>query len=158
MLPKATTLKAQELLKQGTLSKRAISKELGISRVTLDRIEQRMLFPEGKPQEPQIKIVHFNENDEKLSLENRPTYSRCKTCGGMQQDHVACLVCSTRKKIAEQKKNIKAYDDFMTELLTPPKSPLSGRVLTPTIPFKPKSKASSRSTKKNAISKDAPTT
>lgn len=147
-----------ELLKKGTISKRAIAKELGISRVTLDRIEQKMLFPEGKPQEPQIKIVHFNENDEKLSIENKPTYSRCKGCGGMQQDHVACLVCSTRKKLEDQKKNIKAYDDFMDELLSPKKSPLSGKVLTPTIPFKPKRKATSRSTKKNAISKDAPTT
>lgn len=117
-----------------------------------------MLFPEGKPQEPQIKIVHFNENDEKLSLENKPTYKRCKGCGGMQQDHVPCLVCLTRKKLEDQKKNIKAYDDFMDELLSPKKSPLSGKVLTPTIPFKPKRKATSRSTKKNAISKDAPTT
>ena len=150
MLPKSTTEKAKKLLKEGLLSKRAIAKTLGISRVTLNKIEQKMLFPEGKPQEPKIKIVHFHEGDDKLNFEARPTYARCKGCGGMQQDHVACLVCATRKKMAEQKKELRAYDDFMDELLGYKEfnpSPLSGRDVSPTtIPYPGKS-AISKGTK-----------
>lgn len=121
MLPKHITEKAKVLLQEGKLSKRGIAKQLGISRVTLDRIQSKMLFPEGKPEESQIKIVHFNESDDFKHIADRPTYARCPGCGGMQQDHVPCLVCITRKQKMDE------YDHYMAELLGPPvtHSPLS---------------------------------
>jgi hypothetical protein len=106
-------------LKEGSLSKRAIARQLKISRLTLDRIENRLLFP-GEIPPPQTKIVHFHEGDDKVPDEFKPTYHRCKGCGGMQQDNVPCLVCYHRKK------QMKEYDCYMEELLTPlTPSPLS---------------------------------
>lgn len=121
MLPKQTVEEAESLLKEGKLSKRAIARNLGISRITLDKIAKRLLNPNQPPPPPQIKIVHFHEGDDRLALEDRPTYARCKGCGGMQQDHVPCMVCQLRKKAIDD------YDCYMNELLSPaPKlSPLS---------------------------------
>lgn len=114
------TAEIEALLKVGELSKRAISRKLGVSRVTIDRIEKKLLFPEEDP--PLPKIMHFDQGDKHLSEENTPTYSRCKGCGGMQQDGIPCLVCQLRKR------QMKEYDCYMEDLLKPQiVSPLSVR-------------------------------
>ncbi len=120
-LPIEKTQEAERLLKEGKLSKRAIARQLKISRVTIDRIENRLLFP-GEARPKQTKIVHFHEGDNKVADEFKPTYHRCKGCGGMQQDEVDCLVCALRKR------QMKEYDCYMDDLLTPVVlSPLSSK-------------------------------
>lgn len=120
-LPPETITSIETYLNEGKLSKREISRRLGVSRVTIDRIEKRLLFPEEE-KVPQIRIVHFNAGDDKLSDENRPEYARCSGCGGMQQKDVPCLVCQVRKFQTQ------SYDCYMEDLLTPQVfSPLSSK-------------------------------
>ncbi len=119
-LPPAKVAQIEALLKEEKLSKREISRRLKVSRVTIDRIEKRMLFPEEL--EPKLRIMHFNEGDGHLADEIKPTYHRCKGCGGMQQDGIPCQVCLTRKRLMQE------YDCYMDELLGPiVVSPLSTR-------------------------------
>lgn len=86
----------ESLLKEGKLSKRAISRQEKVSRITVDKIENKILFP------PQPK-----------SPSNKPKYIRCKGCGGKLLDNVECVVCEL---LASQ---IKSYNTWMDDLLRP---------------------------------------
>jgi hypothetical protein len=117
-LAKEKVAEIEALLRVGELSKREISRRLGVSRVTIDKIEKKLFFPEEDPLLP--KLMHFDQGDRHLSEENTPTYSRCKGCGGMQQDGIPCHVCKLRKR------QMKEYDCYMEDLLKPQiVSPLS---------------------------------
>lgn len=117
-LPQAKKEQIIALLKEGKHSKREISRKTGVSRVTVDKIERKALFPEEDG--PQIKIVHFNQGDGHVANENKPIYLRCSGCGGLQQEGVPCLVCKLRKQ------QMLEYDCYMEDLLTPQiVSPLS---------------------------------
>lgn len=117
-LPPEKVKLIQSLLKEGKVSKREISRQTEVSRVTIDKIEKKLLFPEEI--KPEIKILHFTESDNHLSEENRPEFVRCKGCGGLQQKGITCMVCQMRKR------QMKEYDCYMEDLLKPAiVSPLS---------------------------------
>lgn len=110
-LTKERIAQVEALLIRGGISKREISRQLKISRVTIDKIESKLLFPEEN--EPQIRILHFNDSDRVLADDLKPEFQRCTGCGGMQQKGIPCQVCKLRKKM------IRDYDCYMNELLTP---------------------------------------
>jgi hypothetical protein len=95
------TKKIEKLLKEGKLSKRAISRQEKVSRVTIDRIEKRILFPGEIPP----------------SSSPNQTYIRCKGCGGRVLEGIPCMLCQLRRKQMDD------YDIYMKDLLSP--SPLS---------------------------------
>lgn len=92
------TKKIERLLKEGSLSKRAISRQENVSRVTIDRIEKRILFPGENP----------------YAVTGKQEYIRCKGCGGRILASAPCMVCQLRRQ------QIKDYDNYMDELLIPP--------------------------------------
>jgi hypothetical protein len=122
MLAPAKVEEIEGLLRQGR-SERAVSKQTGVSRISVNRINRRLKGLPDKVKAPQIRITHGDERDGNNSSPNRPQYVRCPGCGGMQQADVPCLVCSTRKA------NRDSYDCYMEELLTPSSSlsPLSAK-------------------------------
>jgi hypothetical protein len=95
------TKKIEKLLREGSLSKRAISRQEKVSRITIDRIEKRILFPSEIP----------------IPTSRSQEYIRCKTCGGKILASVPCIVCQL------QRSQIESYDNYMESLLSP--SPLS---------------------------------
>lgn len=112
-----------ESLLKGGKSERAVSRITKVSRISVNRINRRLKGLPDKVKTPQIRITHGDERDGNNSSPNRPKYARCPGCGGMQQEDVPCLVCSTRKA------NRDSYDCYMEELLTPSTflSPLSAK-------------------------------
>lgn len=110
-LPPEKVKLIESLLKEGEVSKREISRLSKVSRVTIDKIEKKLLFPEEI--KPEIKILHFTSSDNHLSEESKPEFERCKGCGGLQQKGIPCMVCQIRKR------QIKEYDCYMEDLLKP---------------------------------------
>jgi hypothetical protein len=120
MLAVDKVAKIERLLQEGK-SERAISRQLKVARVTVNRINRRLKGLPDKVKGPQIRLTHGDERDAYNSSELRPKYLRCPGCGGLQQEDVPCHVCFTRKRNAE------SYNCYMAELLAPslPRSPLS---------------------------------
>ncbi len=96
-LAPAKTKKIEKLIKEGKLSKRAISRQENVSRLTIDRIEKKVLFPGEIPPSPR-------SNQE---------YIRCKGCGGKILASIPCMVCQL------QRAQLRDYDNYMDSLLLP---------------------------------------
>lgn len=96
-LAPSKTKKIERLLQEGVMSKRAISRQEKVSRITIDRIEKRLSSPQESSPTP--------EDPEK--------YTRCKGCGGKVLKSIPCVVCQL------QNTELNNYDTYMRELLTP---------------------------------------
>lgn len=101
------TKKIEKLLRDGSLSKRAISRQEGVSRITIDRIEKRILFP-GEIPPP---------------TNGKAEYVRCKGCGGKILATIPCIKCQL------QRTQIRDYDNYMDDLLCPT-SPFNKKKIT----------------------------
>lgn len=93
------TKKIERLLQEGILSKRAISRQENVSRITIDKIEKKLLFPQELALTSQEK-----------------TFVRCKGCGGMVLDSIPCIKCQL------QRSQLEGYNTFMESLLSPEKA------------------------------------
>ena len=98
-LSSSTRKEVIRLLQEGKLSKRAIHRQTGVSRVTINKIEHSILFPEKKkappPPKPQVD-----------------TWIACPDCGKKLLMGTPCLTCSlTRTKVVER--------DWLDQLLFP---------------------------------------
>ena len=102
-LPVSTKNKVSTLLKEGKLSKRAIHRKTGVSRVTIDKIEHSLLFPEKKPSPPPKPIVR----------PEKAVFVLCPTCKRKLMQGTNCLTCHI------QKKQLSEFDSFFTNLLQP---------------------------------------
>lgn len=92
-----------KLLKEGKLSKRAIHRETGVSRITIDKIEQKLLYPEKEPEPPKPK----------LDRDAPATFINCKSCGHRNLENTPCLRCHIYKQ------QINDYNTYMGALLSP---------------------------------------
>lgn len=98
-LPKATKEEVIRLLKEGKLSKRAIHRQTKVSRVTIDKIEHSLLFPEKRKAPPPPKPL-------------KDTWIDCPDCGKKLLMGTPCLTCSLQPKPPEER-------DWLDQLLFP---------------------------------------
>jgi hypothetical protein len=91
MIETKTILEVQRLLQEGSLSHRKIAVQTGISRGTVNAIAKDNRRCYRRMWEP------------KKDEDDRPVLppSRCSNCGGTV--HKPCLLCETRRRIAEGK-------------------------------------------------------
>ena len=90
------------LLQEGKLSKRAIHRKTGVSRVTIDKIEHSLLFPPKKITPPP-KSIPRSKNIE---------FTECPDCGKRLVVNTPCLTCSLNKAPVVER-------DWLDQLLFP---------------------------------------
>ena len=95
----------EKLLKEGKLSKRAIHRETGVSRITIDKMEKRLLYPEKEQASPPPKA--------KLDREAPAKMTSCNFCKRKLLENTPCLFCHIYRK------QIEDYNTFIENLLTP---------------------------------------
>lgn len=99
-LSKAVKGEVIRLLQEGKLSKRAIHRQTGVSRVTIDKLEHTILFPQEKKKPPSPPKFTKTEIIE------------CPKCGKRLIADTPCLTCSLSKQPLPEK-------DWFEQLLTP---------------------------------------
>jgi len=101
-LAKTTKEEIVKLLKEGKLSKRAIHRQTGVSRVTIDKIENSILFPEKRPPTPLKK-----------EWPSKVEFSQCSQCGAKLIRGTPCIHCHLKRDAPLPEK------DWLDRLLTP---------------------------------------
>lgn len=102
-LPGKTKEEVIRLLTEGKLSKRAIHRQTGVSRVTIDKIENNLLFPPKRREIP--KTLPRSKTIEMID---------CPSCGKRMVKDTPCITCSLVKKPPIER-------DWLDELLSPGK-------------------------------------
>ena len=100
-LPTETKEEVIRLLTEGKLSKRAIHRQTKVSRVTIDKIENELLFPPKKKEIP--KALPRTDTIEMID---------CPSCSKRMVKNTPCLTCSLTKKPPIER-------DWLDELLSP---------------------------------------
>lgn len=86
-LSPATKEEIIRLLQEGKLSKRAIHRKMKVSRVTIDKIENSLLFPQKKKKAP----PPIPKRTETIVI------TSCSQCGARLVKDTPCLQCSINK-------------------------------------------------------------